>query len=417
MNYVFISPHFPDNFKYFVTSLHAHGVNVLGIASEAYEDLDEELRYSLTEYFRVDDMEDYHQLLRACAYFTFKYGKIDYIESHNEYWLEKEAQLRTDFNVNGLKVNDLPAIKKKSEMKKVFERANIPVARGEVVKDIESVKKFVEKVGYPICAKPDIGVGAAGTYRIANDKELERFFSLKPSIDYFVEEFIVGQINTFDGLINKDGNILFLNSFIYDSVMELVQDNLDNIYHNQVEIPDDLMELGLRAIKEFGIKNRFFHLEFFRTKEGKLIALEINVIPPGGWSLDMFNYAGDISVFDIYSKMIVGKEPFKIPEIKYHCAFVGVKFGLENQLKHSLDDVFNNYGHLVVKNGAMPDIFQSSWAIILTLFGQMILTNSWKPQNILLVEIIVVDNDGSFRQVLFDEVNQLSEKPCMNIKI
>ena len=139
--------------------------------------------------------------------------------------------------------------------------------------------------------------------------------------------------------------------------MELVQDNLDNIYHNQVEIPDDLMELGLRAIKEFGIKNRFFHLEFFRTKEGKLIALEINVRPPGGWSLDMFNYAGDISVFDIYSKMIVGKEPFKIPEIKYHCAFVGVKFGLENQLKHSLDDVFNNYGHLVVKNGAMPDIF------------------------------------------------------------
>ena len=359
MNYVFISPHFPDNFKYFVTSLNDHGVKVLGIASEPYENLDEELIDSLTEYYRVDDMEDYNQLLRACGYFTFKYGKIDFIESHNEYWLEKEAQLRTDFNVQGLKTDDMPAIKKKSEMKKVFERAKIPVAKGEVVKDIRSVKRFVKKVGYPICAKPDIGVGAAGTYQISNDKELEKFFSLKPSIDYFVEEFIVGDIHTFDGLVDKDGNILFLSSFVYDGVMETVQEDLDNTYHNQVEIPDDLMEVGLRAVKEFGIKNRFFHLEFFRTEDDKLIALEINVRPPGGWSLDMFNYASDISVFDIYAKMILGQEQFKMPEIKYHCAFVGVKFGLEDQLKHSLDEVLNNYGHLIVRHGAMPDIFSA----------------------------------------------------------
>lgn len=359
MNYVFISPHFPENFKYFVISLNNLGVKVLGIASEPYEDLDEELKDSLTEYYRVDDMDDYNQLLRACGYFTFKFGKIDYIESHNEYWLEKEAQLRTDFNVKGLKTDDMPAIKKKSEMKKVFERAKIPVAKGEVVKDIKSVKRFVKRVGYPICAKPDTGVGAAGTYQISNDKELEKFFSLKPSIDYFVEEFIVGDIHTFDGLIDKDGNILFLSSFVYDSVMETVQENLDNTYHNQVEIPDDLMVVGLRAVKEFGIKNRFFHLEFFRTEDDKLIALEVNVRPPGGWSLDMFNYASDISIFDIYAKMILGQEQFKMPGIKYHCAFVGVKFGLEDRLEHSLDEVLNNYGHLVVMHGAMPDIFSA----------------------------------------------------------
>jgi hypothetical protein len=28
-------------------------------------------------------------------------------------------------------------------------------------------------------------------------------------------------------------------------------------------------------------------------------------------------------------------------------------------LKHSLDDVLNNYGHLVVMHGAMPDIFSA----------------------------------------------------------
>ncbi len=359
MNYVFISPHFPDNFKHFVISLRRHGANVLGIASEPYDVLDVELRNSLTEYYRVDDMEDYDQLLKACGYFTFKYGKIDYIESHNEYWLEKEAQLRTDFNVSGLKSEDMPAIKNKSEMKKVFERAKIPVARGEVVKNLKSAKRFIKKVGYPICIKPDIGVGASDTYQISNEKELEELFATKPVVNNIMEEFITGDIHTFDGLVDKDGNILFLSSFIYSGVMETVRDDLDNIYHNQVEIPDDLMEFGLRAVNEFKIRNRFFHLEFFRTDKDKLVALEINVRPPGGWSLDMFNFAGDINIFDIYAKMIMEGERSEIPKIKYHCAFVGVKFGLENELKHSREDGLVKYGHLVVRHGPMPDIFSA----------------------------------------------------------
>lgn len=357
MNYVFLSPHFPKNFKYFVIALKNNGVNVLGIASEPYDYLDLDLRNALTEYYKVDDMEDYNQLLKACGYFTFKYGKIDFIESHNEHWLEKEARLRTDFNVDGLKNSDMPPIKRKSEMKKVFQKAKIAVAKGEIITDLKAAKKFVKNVGYPICVKPDIGVGAAGAYEIKDEKELENFFANKPNIDYIMEEFISGDIHTFDGLVDKDGNILFLNSFIYGGVMETVRDATDTIYFNQFEIPEDLLDVGLRAVKEFHIRNRFFHLEFFRTEEDELVALEINVRPPGGWSLDMFNYTSDISVFDLYAKMILGQESLEKPEIKYHCAFVGVRYGLENELKHNHQDSYNKYGHLIVKSGAMPDIF------------------------------------------------------------
>ncbi len=357
MNYVFLSPHFPRNFKYFVTAMKKQGINVLGIASEPYFNLDLDLREALTEYYRVDDMEDYGQLLRACGFFTFKYGKIDFIESHNEHWLEKEAQLRTDFNIPGLKTADMPPIKKKSEMKKVFKRAKIPVAKGKLINDIESARKFIKKVGYPVCTKPDNGVGAGGAYQISNDEQLEQFFAIKPDVDYIMEEYISGDIHTFDGLVDKDGNILYLNSFIYGGVMEMVRDSLDTVYFNQFEIPADLMDVGLRAVKEFGIRNRFFHLEFFRTDENELVALEINVRPPGGWSVDIFNYACDISIFDLYAKMILGKEKLEKPDVKYHCAFVGVRYGLENELKHSHHDCLNKYGHLIAKNGLMPDIF------------------------------------------------------------
>ena len=101
MNFIFLSPHFPPNFYLFCVQLSALGVNVLGIADEPYELLRPELKRSLREYFRVHDMHNYDELLRACGYFIHRYGRIDRIDSHNEYWLETEADLRTDFNVFG----------------------------------------------------------------------------------------------------------------------------------------------------------------------------------------------------------------------------------------------------------------------------------------------------------------------------
>ena len=91
MNFIFLSPYFPNNFYNFCVELKNAGVNVLGIGDTPYQELRRELKESLTEYYRVDNMEDYSQLIKAGGYFTHKYGKIDRIESHNEHWLETDA--------------------------------------------------------------------------------------------------------------------------------------------------------------------------------------------------------------------------------------------------------------------------------------------------------------------------------------
>ena len=45
------------------------------------------------------------------AFFIHKYGRIDWLESNNEYWLEQDAALRTDFNVfTGLRSWDMDLI-------------------------------------------------------------------------------------------------------------------------------------------------------------------------------------------------------------------------------------------------------------------------------------------------------------------
>ena len=78
----------------FLKALKNNGVNTLGIGDAEYNSLSEELKNSLNEYYKVYSLENYDEVYRACAYFAFKYGKIDWLESNNEYWLLRDARLR-----------------------------------------------------------------------------------------------------------------------------------------------------------------------------------------------------------------------------------------------------------------------------------------------------------------------------------
>ncbi len=58
MNFVFISPNFPEAYRWFCARLRDNGVNVLGVGDAGYDDLHPELKRALTEYYRVDSLED-----------------------------------------------------------------------------------------------------------------------------------------------------------------------------------------------------------------------------------------------------------------------------------------------------------------------------------------------------------------------
>ena len=176
MNIVFLSPHFPDHYTAFCSQLKNAGATVLGVADAPYEALSVHLRKALTEYYRVDAMHDYDQLLRALGYFTHRYGKLDRCESLNEYWLAAEARLRDDFNIMGIRGHQIDAIRRKSEMKKRFRQAGVAVAPGQVIHDLAEARSLIAETGYPAVAKPDAGVGALDTFRLDSDADLEALF-------------------------------------------------------------------------------------------------------------------------------------------------------------------------------------------------------------------------------------------------
>ena len=135
-NFIFISPNFPDNYWHFCAELKKNGLRVLGIGDCPYNQLRSELRASLEDYYKVSSLENYDEVFRAVAFLTYKYGKIDWLESNNEYWLERDAALRTAFNITtGQQSADMEKIKRKSAMKAYYAKAGIPTARYHLVED------------------------------------------------------------------------------------------------------------------------------------------------------------------------------------------------------------------------------------------------------------------------------------------
>lgn len=357
INFIMISPHFPANFETFAVRLKEKGINVLGIADEPYDNLSLTLRNNLTEYYRVDNMDDYDQMYRAVAYFAFKYGKIDRIESHNEHWLELDARLRTDFNVFGFNNLDIRLVKSKFTMKEVFRELGIPVAKGRVIQSEADAIKLAKELKYPVIIKPDSGVGANDTYKVKSKQELKDFFQVRrPDVTYIMEEFIDGDIVTFDGLTDRDGNIVFASTLRNDKpVLDILEDNTDMYYHIPREIPQDLYDYGAKCVKAFGIKERFFHFEFFRLKDGSLYGLEVNCRPPGGYTIDMFNFANDIDIFSEYANIVKDNQFTAEITRPYHAVYISRRQHVD--YAYSNEEIKDMYKDELIMVVHVPGVF------------------------------------------------------------
>lgn len=354
MNFIFISPHFPKTYWNFCDRLRRNGVNVLGIGDAPFDEIPYELKDCLTEYYRVDNLGNYDEMVRAVGYFTFHYGKIDWLESNNEYWLEMDAQLRTDFNITTGAQNDfIERIKFKSKMKESYRAAGVPVARHHMVCTIDAARTFIRTVGYPVIVKPDNGCGAEATYKLKNEDDLQNFFAHLPAIPYIMEEYINGTIVSFDGVADSHCVPLFYTSNVFPTpLLDIVSQKGDLAYWTQKSVPAALKDVGFRTIKAFGAKSRFFHCEFFQLnedkpglgKKGDYVALEVNMRPAGGYTPDMINFANSVDCYQIWADMVCYDEVrhLDLNGPKYYCVYASRRDC--HSYKHTHEQILARYG-------------------------------------------------------------------------
>ena len=377
MNVIFISPNFPLDFYNFCSRLKERGANVLGIGDAPFESLPKHTIDSVTEYYRVNSLENYNEVSEACRFFSEKYGQIHWIESENEYWLETESKLRSQFNVNtGTKFENLYSMKYKSKMKDVYKSCGIPVARYTIVDTYNNAVNFTHQVGFPVIVKPDNGVGASSTYKLNNLSELDYFFATKdPYVTYIMEEFICGHVETFDGITDSNKNILISSSHVMlNSIMDAVNEHQDMAFYFQDFEGKDIESVGRNAVQHFDTRSRFFHFEFFRLdqdkeglgKKGDLIGLEVNMRAPGGYMIDMINYAYDVDVYTIWADMLMHDKCFYDINRKYLVGYASRRNSIN--YAHSIEEVYEKYGDKIVKSFDVPAIFADAMGDTVYLF-------------------------------------------------
>lgn len=369
-NFIFISPNFPFTYWHFCAALKKNGFRVLGIADCPYASLCWELRECLDDYYQCPDMENFDSEIAAVRYFEQKYGHIDYLESNNEYWLARDAQLREIFNITtGVRGKEIDTFQYKSKMKEKYKLAGCKTAKYILVDRYEDLVKFAEEVGYPIFAKPDIGVGAAGDYKIKNIEDLNRFYAEKPTyVTYICEQYVTGNIVSFDGVCDSNSNVIFCDSECFPpSIADVVKHNLDIFYYCLPEVPKDIDELGRRVIKAFEVKNRFFHLEFFRLTEnikglgkvGDLIGLETNMRTPGGYTPDLIDFANSVDCYQIWAdSMAFDENRQKMDYEKFYAAVGARRDNVEYFYRD--DEVLKTYKNNICWADRYPEVLSGA---------------------------------------------------------
>ena len=224
-------------------------------------------------------------------------------------------------------------------------------------------------VEYPVFIKPDHGVGAEGTFKIEKPADIVDFFAKRdPNVTYICEQFVSGNIISFDGICDSKSNVVFCASnFFPPSIADIVHEQKDVFYFTYPHVPKDLEEMGRKVIKAFGVKQRFFHLEFFRLtkdckglgKVGDVVPLETNMRPAGGYTPDLINFANSSNVYQIYADVIAYDENRQKDEFPhYYAAVASRRDGVSYKL--SDEELLNKYRNVICHHGRYAKIFSDA---------------------------------------------------------
>lgn len=360
-NVILISADFPWTYYQFAKAFRKNGCNVLVIGGTPYNELAQGLKEAATEYYQSYEMNNFDKMCEIVQCFINKYGPIDFLESNNEYWLRSDSKLRERFGISsGIYPSQLDDYQRKSSMKQAFIKVGAHVSPYILSDNLDELKEFAKKYNYPIFAKPDIGVGAAGNYKINSDEELEAYLKDKPNIPYFVEAYVEGRIVTFDGIADANSEpVIIANELFPREIYNLHKTGDDMVYCVNKEVPEDIEKLGRKILKALGLKNRFFHTELFIAdnaikgwfKKGDILPLEVNIRTPGGYTPDLLNFGLSTNLYQMFADVICfgsSKEPVGPRFYAVYAARRNYKsyFFSEEDIKRTYANNLCNYGDM-----------------------------------------------------------------------
>ena len=105
-----------------------------------------------------------------------------------------------------------------------------------------------------VIVKPDVGVGASDTRRLDDQEQFDAFFDSLPAVPYVMEEFVTGDIVSYDAITDGQMEPVFESMCCFPpSIMDIVNDKRELAYCVADHVPEELARLGRAAAKAFRI--------------------------------------------------------------------------------------------------------------------------------------------------------------------
>jgi len=218
---------------------------------------------------------------------------------------------------------DVDAIEKAEDrelFKKCMEEIGLEVPKSIYVGDIESAKKFVQEVGFPVIIRPSFTLGGTGggiAYNSEEFEELMRFaLEISPVHKVLVEESVIGWKEfELEVMRDKKDNVVIVCSIenfdpmgihTGDSITVAPQQTLTDKEYQRMR------DAAIKIIRKIGVETGGSNIQFaVHPETGRMLAIEMN--PRVSRSSALASKATGFPIAKIAAKLAVGYTLDEIP--------------------------------------------------------------------------------------------------------
>jgi len=291
-------------------------------------------RESLDEIFYFEDKNEEQgnwdmSNLKLGVAWMMRSKKIDVIVSLDDFDVEKGAELREYFRINGMGVTTAHYFRDKLAMRMRAQGNNIAIPKFASLFHDETITNFLRHIEGPWLVKPRSEASATGIKKVHNlDEAWQHIHSLGDRRHkYLIEQFRPGDVYHADA-ITYNGKMLFCKVSRYLSTpMEVAHGG--GVFRS-VTLADDssdaleIKRLNVEVMKAFGMKYSASHTEYIKDRvTGNFVFLETSARVGGANIADMVHAATGINVWREWARLeiaVATDKKYTLPKTQNNCA-------------------------------------------------------------------------------------------------
>lgn len=318
---VFIAPRFLPNTNRYVRGFAAlPDVTLSVVSADPEQAIPADVRSRVAGHYRVNQIFDANELAVAVRAISRGVGKVDRLAGALEELQVPMAQVRDALDVEGVRSDVGQAFRDKDRMKDVLRAHGVPVARSGLAHSPAALRKFIDEVGFPIIVKPQAGLGARSTHRVASFDELARLEreGVVPSarVPLQIEEFIRARERTCETVTIKGVPVWRSSTRYLPSPLEVLEtpwkqycvllprEENDEEFKRFHDVNTKALAALFGPAASTAAGTALTHMEWFLRDNGQSLVNEVGVRPPGVQIMPLMSIAHETDFWNDWTELI-----------------------------------------------------------------------------------------------------------------